>query len=326
MTRERDRAEAGLPARVGRASARVRPQAVPRWHGGDVGVLGPTGLLALQRSAGNRAVGDLLAFTDTEDTAAEPAPAEPAPTAPAVTPIGPAPVAFGPPGGLGGDARGGRELGSTDLVSAPIPQARIRREGGPPGWQGRLEPEEPVPPTIDARAPLPGVYDFPARTGGPPRKLLVTEAASAAVTAGEQEHTNDIAVAHRLAYGAAAAAINRVAAQPVKEAPDVREGYRLWHVDLNAALPPALRFPAEERPGSHWAQVFRRLYELTLDRDARGWHTMRMTTTTAEERREHGVPAGVDFDKVSPDTSGIGREGSEARAAAAVPGLEGAGP
>jgi hypothetical protein len=170
------------------------------------------------------------------------------------------------------------------------------------------------------------VYDFPARPGGPPRKLLVTEAASAAVTAGEQEHTNDIAVAHRLVYGAAAAAINRVAAQPVKEAPDVREGYRLWQVDLNAALPPALRFPSEERPGSHWAQVFRRLYELTLDRDARGWHTMGMVTTTAAERQEHGVPAGVDFDKVSPNTSGIGREGSEARAAAAVPGLEGAGP
>jgi hypothetical protein len=324
MNRERDAGTAGrMPAGGGRARARGRPVAVPRWHGGDVGALGPTALLALQRSAGNRAVGDLLAFTGTED-----APAVPAPAAPAVTvaPIGPAPAAFGPPAGLGGHARGGRELGSTDLVSAPVPQARIRREGGPPGWQGRLEPEQPVPPTIDSRAPLPGVYDFPARPGGPPRKLLVTEAASAAVTAGEQEHTNDIAVAHRLVYGAAAAAINRVAAQPVKEAPDVREGYRLWQVDLNAALPPALRFPSEERPGSHWAQVFRRLYELTLDRDARGWHTMGMVTTTAAERQEHGVPAGVDFDKVSPNTSGIGREGSEARAAAAVPGLEGAGP
>ena len=278
-------------ARAGRDRGRPAGAARRRTPAPGTGPIA-TALLALQAAAGNRAVARVV-----------------------VQRAGPAPTPFEPDQPVQGS-----ELGVTRSTGSTMPTFRVTPER-------KLAATTAGSVSIDARYVGPGPHDWGVGEDGAPRRLLVPPAISDLARQGEQEHADDIWWAHQLVAGEAARAINELATQPAAPGAGQAEAHRHWRGQLHDRISPKLRIDAAESdPGaggsvsSPWFAALASLRQVTLDRDDKGWHTMRTRTPTAAEATANPVPAGTRL-VVAQAGGEIGRHPAEAYMRAAFQAL-----
>lgn len=266
-------------------------------------------VLELQRLAGNRAVGALLAAAKPAAPgevvdAATSAPGVRVPFLPIPVDIEALGVALGAgaptpapaPGGAQRirDTRGGgsRAAGYTSLPVPTPPELRVdtpRREGD--GWVAPVHPTRSVPDTPVSLYPGPGVHDLGSGPTGQRRHLHVTEEMSELVQRGEQEHLLDLEWARHLSYDRAAAAVNAAAEAPAAPRPTPEAARAAALETVRAGLPGALRWAPGEDPGLRWRRAYSRLAHATIERDQNGWHNLTSAfVLDPGEKRRLGVP------------------------------------
>ena len=269
-------------------------------------------LLDLQRQAGNQAVTALVAVqrAPNADDAKKSAI-----TVPDVPIIGPTPTAVTklPPTAAGDQ---GTTLGETKVVKTDPPRWSVVGEKTKEGWTGK--PQETTVGGIDIAATHPGPNIYPFGAG----RLVVDDAVSLLIKAGEQEHSNDLHLAYHALYGLISAAINKVASQPAVTAKDRDEAEHALRKALCKELPGPLKPHLDGAPpNGDWSQRWAALVDLTLERDRKHWHDMNHAGALPQQRKQYHVANGEPLDRIIPADS-IGKHGSQERLDAAAPWLK----
>lgn len=266
-------------------------------------------VLALQRSAGNQAVQQLV-------TAQAPS-SGPAPQGLAeigameanlrgqgvgISRAGTA-VAEDAPGGIGRIQARSSERGAgitggltqrTNAAGFTPPSLTIREQATITGphtrsFEATVEPTEApdrVHPCFYAGG---GYHDIRAGPRNAPASAFVIDTVSESLRAGEQEHLDDARRAYDLSYGLVEREVNALAArtrsEPFRSTRSINEPREQAEAALAARLPPAFgESPAEKLAPARWAALLDRLLERTERRDSSGWHYFDLTPTSGSHR------------------------------------------
>jgi hypothetical protein len=225
-------------------------------------------LLALQRTAGNRAVQRLVATSQATIAAAAARPGAALVDTPVAKPA--------PNGAAEIKKIESRAGGVTSMDPGQIPSLDLEApaRGGDGTYTAKVKPTTATPPAIESYYPAQGLHDLATTNAAGCRELLwVTDDMSALIKQGEQEHIDDYLWAYRLSYQAAAAAVAQAAAGAGGTGPTAGEAQDSARAQVRDALPSKLR-PPDTDFQIQWMRTFGKLCGATYERDNLGWHSL----------------------------------------------------
>jgi len=283
-------------------------------------------VLALQRLAGNAAVGSLLRTTAAPPTAPPRGPTAAAP--PLIEALArrhslqvvgsPTSAPAHPPEGLARireEVAPRRAAGVTSLLAIQPPDLAVSSPKRLPDGRFRAAVQPTTSGSTPATSlyPAPGVHPIGQNAGGQTVHVHVTDAAADEIRRGEEEHLMDMEWARHLSVDRASEVVNDLAS---KEAPtgatadEARTAAQAWVRDR---LPAQLRWPDGTRPFPHWVRAYGSLKRVTDERDSNGWHdlTTQIVLSPAEKRRL-GVPVEDELRRYVAGTTQIGDHPAEA--------------
>lgn len=245
-------------------------------------------LVALQRAAGNRAV--VLAVQR---------------SGPRARPFTPADgVIHAPSSGIRA------VLGDTVFAAGSPPELTVRTtptESG--GFTAVPQLGAPGPANIRAQYPAPGLYPV-GRSGSGTVYGIISGDVSNLVRAGEQEHSDDAALAQQRVYDAVADAVRRRASTPTPGA-TAEQAEERCRAELCRSLPDRLKWKSEA-PGPVWRGAVAALMAATMQRDDEA-HRLGHRAARYEESVRHypRLEQGDGLVVIEPGSSSIGEPSSE---------------
>lgn len=158
-------------------------------------------------------------------------------------------------------------------------------------YSAKVEPTSAPDIAHDSWYPLEGFHRIRVDPGDTPAYGYLSEEKSGVIRAGEDEHLNDAAQAHKMTYGLVADEVNalakRTAETPFTSTESKAQAEGMASQALASRLPQAFGKTTEEKvsPAS-WVSLFDKLLLQTQDRDTKGWHYMKDEYT---EKKHKGL-------------------------------------